>query len=58
MPADLAIVGARIRTLDPVRPWASALAVQDGVIVAVGDADDVRQVCDATTMCCRRRAGT
>jgi predicted amidohydrolase YtcJ len=49
MPADLAIVDARIRTLDPLRPWASALAVQDGMIVAVGDADDVRQVCDATT---------
>ena len=40
MPADLALVDVRIRTLDPQRPFASALAVKDGVIVAVGDTDD------------------
>jgi predicted amidohydrolase YtcJ len=39
--ADGAIVGASIRTLDPERPWASALAWRDGVLVAVGD--DVRE---------------
>jgi predicted amidohydrolase YtcJ len=35
--ADGAIVGASIRTLDPERPWASALAWRDGVLLAVGD---------------------
>jgi hypothetical protein len=39
---DLAILGARIRTLDPDRPWATAVAIRDGVIVAVGDDDEVR----------------
>ncbi len=39
--ADGAIVGASIRTLDPERPWASALAWRDGVLIAVGD--DVRE---------------
>ncbi|WP_028064907.1 amidohydrolase [Solirubrobacter soli] len=35
--ADGAIVGASIRTLDPDRPWASALAWRDGVLIAVGE---------------------
>ena len=39
---NLTILGARIRTLDPDRPWASAVAIRDGVIVAVGDDDEVR----------------
>ena len=39
---SLAILGARIRTLDPDRPWASAVAIRGGVIVAVGDDDEVR----------------
>ena len=49
MTADLAVFGARIRTLDPARPKATALAVLDGVIVAVGEDDEVRAVCDAST---------
>jgi predicted amidohydrolase YtcJ len=35
--ADLAITGARIYTVDPARPSASALAVKDGKILAVGE---------------------
>jgi predicted amidohydrolase YtcJ len=35
-PADLVLVGGRIATLDAARSWASALAVRDGRIVAVG----------------------
>jgi len=35
--ADLAIAGARIRTLDPDLPAAEAVAVRDGRIVYVGD---------------------
>ena len=41
--ADLAVLGARIRTLDPARPWATAVAWRDGAIVAVGDDADVRE---------------
>ncbi len=41
-PADLAVLGASIRTLDPARPHASALAVRDGIVVAVGDDAEVR----------------
>lgn len=47
--ADGALVGARIRTLDPDRPWAEAVAWRDGTIVAVGDEAEVREACDART---------
>jgi predicted amidohydrolase YtcJ len=40
MAANLAIIGATIRTMDLERPWAKAVAIEDGVIIAVG--------CDAT----------
>jgi predicted amidohydrolase YtcJ len=46
---DLAVVDTRIRTLDPDRPFASAIAVEDGVIVAIGDTAEVRAACDAST---------
>ncbi|WP_395570468.1 amidohydrolase [Streptomyces sp. BK79] len=39
--ADLVITGARVRTLDPDRPYATSVAVRDGLIAAVGDEDDV-----------------
>ncbi|MGW2046913.1 amidohydrolase [Streptomyces sp. NPDC001858] len=39
---DLILVGAHVRTLDPARPYATAVAVRDGVIAAVGDENDVR----------------
>ncbi|MFD9411008.1 amidohydrolase [Streptomyces sp. NPDC059989] len=43
MPApDTVLTGARVRTLDPGRPEARAVAVRDGEIVAVGDEADVR----------------
>ena len=35
-PADLVLTGGRIATMDAARSWASALAVIDGRIVAVG----------------------
>src|SRR5688572_22800224 len=41
MPADLLITGAKIRTSDPQRPKASAMAVREGVIVAIGEENDV-----------------
>jgi predicted amidohydrolase YtcJ len=40
---DLILTGAKVRTLDPARPYATAVAVRDGVIVAVGDEADVRE---------------
>jgi predicted amidohydrolase YtcJ len=49
MAAELAIVGARVRTLDPARPLAEAVAVRHGTIVAVGDEAEVRAHCDART---------
>ncbi len=47
--ADLALVGGRVRTLDPERPFAEALAIRDGTIVAVGSDAEVRAACDAAT---------
>ena len=41
-PVDLAILGGRIATMDPARSWASALAVRDGRIVAVGSDAAIR----------------
>ena len=41
--ADGAVLGARIRTLDPERPHASALAWRDGALVAVGEDAEVRE---------------
>ncbi len=37
-PADLVFLGGRVYTLNPDRPWAEAVAVRGGKIVAVGDA--------------------
>lgn len=49
MAADLAVVDTSIRTLDPTRPSASAVAIENGVIVAIGDTAEVRTACDART---------
>ncbi|GEC08199.1 amidohydrolase [Streptomyces spinoverrucosus] len=40
--ADLVLTGAQVRTLDPARPRATAVAVRDGLVAAVGDESDVR----------------
>lgn len=47
--ADRAVLGARIRTLDPDRPRATAVAMRGGTLVAVGDDAEVRAACDART---------
>jgi predicted amidohydrolase YtcJ len=47
--ADLAVLGARIRTLDPERPTATAVAMRAGTIVAVGSDAEVREACDGAT---------
>jgi predicted amidohydrolase YtcJ len=41
-PADLVITGADVKTMDPDRPTASAIAVRGGTIAAVGDDAAVR----------------
>jgi len=35
--ADLLLTNARVYTVEPTRPWAQAVAIRDGRIVAVGD---------------------
>ena len=46
---DLALVNGRIRTLDPERPSATALAIAGGEIVAVGDDAEIRAVAGRAT---------
>jgi predicted amidohydrolase YtcJ len=46
---DLALVNGRVRTLDPTRPQATAVAVSDAAIVAVGDDSEVRGQCNGGT---------
>ncbi|WP_084396643.1 amidohydrolase [Henriciella aquimarina] len=40
-PADLLFVNARVYTVEPDQPWAEAVAVDDGRIVAVGTQADI-----------------
>jgi hypothetical protein len=47
--ADLILTGGRVWTADPGSPWAEAVAVRDGRIVAVGTADEVGREGGANT---------
>jgi predicted amidohydrolase YtcJ len=49
VPLDLALLNARVRTLDPDRPAASAVGVAGGRIVVVGDDAEVRALAGAAT---------
>jgi len=40
---DLALIGARVRTLDPEQPAAAGLVIADGEIVAVGSDAEIRE---------------
>ncbi len=42
MPASLVLTNGHIYTLDPARPSATAIAIDDGRIVAVGDDDSMK----------------
>src|ERR1700743_2240923 len=46
---DLALVNGRLRTLDPHRPDAAAVAIAGGAIVAVGSDTEIRELCGADT---------
>src|SRR5437867_11094710 len=48
-PADLVLTGGVVITLDPAHPRASAVAVRDGRIVAVGDEAQVKRLIAPTT---------
>ncbi|MHC9084234.1 amidohydrolase [Luteimonas sp. RIT-PG2_3] len=40
--AELVFTNGRIHTVDDAQPWAEAVAIRDGRIVAVGNADEVK----------------
>jgi len=40
-PAETVVVNARIYTVNPQQPWAQAVAIRDGKIVAVGTAKEI-----------------
>ncbi len=46
---DLILYGGEIRTLDPSNPRASAVAIRDGRIIAVGNDDVIRALADSAT---------
>lgn len=47
--ADLVVMGARVQTIDPALPRATAFAVQAGRVVAVGTDDQIRPLVGPTT---------
>jgi N-acyl-D-aspartate/D-glutamate deacylase len=49
VPADVVVRNARVFTGDPARPAATAMAIRDGVFVAVGDDQDVAPFVGAAT---------
>ena len=53
--ADLAVIDARVYTVDDVLPRAEAFAVRGDRFVAVGSTDDVRNLVGPDTECDRRR---
>ncbi len=44
--ADRLYVNARIRTGDPRRPWADAMLVREGRVVAIGSSAELRKRAD------------
>jgi len=48
-PADIVLVGGRVYTLDPSRPWAEGLAITGDRIAAVGTTAEIRRVAGPRT---------
>jgi predicted amidohydrolase YtcJ len=46
---DLALVNARVYTLDPSRPWADAIAIGGSRIAAVGSTQEIQRLVTAST---------
>ncbi len=46
---DWALVGATVRTQDPARPLARAVALAGDRIVAVGESDEILELCDGSS---------
>jgi hypothetical protein len=46
---DLALLNARVYTLDPSRPWAEALAIGGSRIVAVGSTAEIQKLTNGST---------
>jgi predicted amidohydrolase YtcJ len=57
-PADLVLLGGRLATMDPARSWATALAVRDARIVAVGSDASVRPLIGARSRVIEARGRT
>ena len=57
-PADLAFVGGRVATMNAARSWATAVAVRDGRIVAVGSDKQVDDVVGLKTRVIELRGRT
>ncbi len=57
-PADLVFLGGQVATMDAARSWASALAVRDGRIVAVGPDTTVRPWIGSSTRVIELRGRT
>ena len=49
LPADLLISNARVYTVERTQPWAEAVAIRDGKIVAVGSSDELAKYRGART---------
>jgi predicted amidohydrolase YtcJ len=58
MPADLAVVNARVHTIDPAAPRAEAVAVDGSAISAVGTDDEIRELVGAETRVIDARGAT
>jgi hypothetical protein len=43
MSADTIFIDGKIFTMDPARPWAEAVAVREGILVAVGTTAEIRR---------------
>ncbi len=55
---SMIVRGGDVRTLDPARPRASAIAITDGVIVAVGSDEDVKALRGPSTVVLDAGGGT
>ena len=56
--ADVVVLGGDVRTMDPARPHASAIAIRGDRIAVVGDAADVRPLIGAATRVIELRGET